>query len=96
VSQVDDGESRAGDPRYGVLFGGHLYLCADAERRLRFVEKPLRYARVNLPERGFCPHCWGREPLTRGIAQRLFRSESRLSLSASPSLEAAEHETVKR
>jgi YHS domain-containing protein len=63
VAQVDRGESVAGDPRCGVLYQGHLYLCADETCRKHFLNHPERYARVDVADRGFCPHCWGREHL---------------------------------
>ncbi len=68
VSLVDQGESREGDPHYGILFGGHLYLCATEEQRVLFQKTPLRYARVSLLEKDYCPHCWGRDVLqTAGL-----------------------------
>lgn len=68
VAQVDLGEFRRGDPRFGILYGGHLYLCGDEAGRSAFLKNPERYARVNVVERGFCPHCWGSEALiVRGI-----------------------------
>ena len=63
VDQVDRGEARAGDPRWSVLYEGHLYLCSSPEGRQRFMQKPERYARVDVADRGFCPHCWAREGL---------------------------------
>ena len=57
VSQVDRGAVRAGDPRWGVLYQGRLFLCASDEARRRFLEAPERYAMVNVAEQGFCPHC---------------------------------------
>ena len=35
VGQVDRGESVAGNPRWGVLYQGPLYLCADGRKRAR-------------------------------------------------------------
>ncbi len=63
VAQVDRGESCAGDPRWGALYEGHLYLCADDASRKRFLRNPERYAHVDVADRGFCPHCWGKEKL---------------------------------
>lgn len=63
VTQVDQGESRQGDPRFGILYGGHLYLCAEERERGRFLENPLRYAHVNMAERELCPHCWANDEL---------------------------------
>jgi YHS domain-containing protein len=59
VSQVDRGEARAGDPRWGVLYQGRLFLCATQEARRRFLDDPQRYALVDVAEQGFCPHCLG-------------------------------------
>jgi YHS domain-containing protein len=58
VAQVDRGESRAGSPSWGVLYDGHLFLCGDESDRRRFLDRPERYARVDVADRGFCPHCW--------------------------------------
>jgi thioredoxin-related protein/YHS domain-containing protein len=69
VSEVDRGEFRQGDPHYGVLFGGHLYLCADEPDRNQFLETPHRYTRVNVAERPFCLHCSSRDYLrAHGVA----------------------------
>ncbi len=57
VSQVDRGISREGDPRFGAVFGGRLYLCASAADRAVFVKTPIRFAAVDVAEQGFCPHC---------------------------------------
>jgi len=46
VNQSELGLSRPGDPRYGVLFRGHLYLCASTEDRQRFLEDPARFEQV--------------------------------------------------
>lgn len=64
VARVDLGEARAGSPRWGALYGGHLYLCGSEGDRARFLKHPDRYARVDLPLRDACPHCWA---LERGI-----------------------------
>jgi YHS domain-containing protein len=64
VSQVDRGEFVAGDPRWGVLYHGHLYLCAGAAGRDRFLRDPERYARVGLTDRALCPHCWSADGLS--------------------------------
>ncbi len=70
VMQVDRGESLPGDPRWGVLYQGHLYLCRDEQGRARFLKSPERYAHVDVADRGFCPHCWGRDGLlVRGWPQ---------------------------
>jgi YHS domain-containing protein len=58
VRQVDRGRFQPGDPRCGVLYGGHLYLCADAVERDRFLKSPARYANIDLASRSACLHCW--------------------------------------
>ncbi|MDR3618124.1 MAG: thioredoxin family protein [Paludisphaera borealis] len=57
VKQLDENKSAAGDPRFGVLFQGRLYLCASKAERQRFLQEPARYAAVGVAEKGFCPHC---------------------------------------
>jgi YHS domain-containing protein len=57
VSQVERRTARAGDPRWGALYDGRLYLCATEEDRRRFLKDPQRYAQVDVAEQGFCPHC---------------------------------------
>jgi YHS domain-containing protein len=59
VSHVEQGVFRPGDPKFGVLYRGHLYLCADGAERERFLRNPERYANVDLAVRQTCPHCWG-------------------------------------
>jgi YHS domain-containing protein len=59
VSQVDRGAARPGDPRWGVLYQGRLFLCATQEARQRFLNDPQRYGLVDVAEQGFCPHCLG-------------------------------------
>jgi len=83
VSQVDEGEARPGHPRYGILFGGHLYLCADEAQRTQFLKTPHRYTRVNLIEKGSCPHCWGRDVLQNPTGVRLSSLRTRESRLAS-------------
>ena len=73
VAQVDRGEARPGDPRWSVLYQGHLYLCSTEEGRQRFLKQPERYEHVDVADRGFCPHCWAREGL-------LIRGQTRYSL----------------
>jgi thiol-disulfide isomerase/thioredoxin len=46
VSQVERGLIRPGEPQWSVVFRDHLYLCADAEGRARFLKDPERYAHV--------------------------------------------------
>lgn len=70
VRQVDEAKTQLGDPHYGVLYEGHLYVCANEASRKLFLEKPERYAHVDVADRGFCPHCWTRENLlVRGRAE---------------------------
>ncbi len=63
VSQVDQAEARAGIAQYGVLYEGHLFVCSDDANRQLFLKNPQRYARVDVVDRGFCPHCWTRDAL---------------------------------
>jgi YHS domain-containing protein/thioredoxin-related protein len=60
VSQVDRGDLHPGDPRWGVVYRGHLFLFKDSLDRERFVKDPERYANIDLAGRGSCPHCWSR------------------------------------
>jgi YHS domain-containing protein len=57
VSQVDRGDSVAGDPHFGVIYRGRLYLCADEPARGRFLKDPETYANADVADQGFCPHC---------------------------------------
>jgi YHS domain-containing protein len=57
VAQLDRGEARAGDPRWGILYNDHLFLCASEEDRRRFVTEPDRYAMVDVALQGCCIHC---------------------------------------
>jgi hypothetical protein len=59
VASVDRGEFRDGSARCGVVFDGHLYLCATEDARARFFRSPDRYAHVDVTLRDACPHCWG-------------------------------------
>ena len=63
VSQVDRGDFLSGDPRWGVVYSGHLFLFKDESERNRFVKDPERYAHVDAAGRGSCPHCWSRTRL---------------------------------
>ena len=54
---MDGAEPVAGDPRFGVYYQGHLYLCATEESRKRFAASPDRYAQADLASEGLCPHC---------------------------------------
>ena len=46
VSQVDRAEFRPGDPRYGMLYRGQLFLFADEASRKAFTQNPDRYSRM--------------------------------------------------
>ncbi|AGA25802.1 thioredoxin family protein [Singulisphaera acidiphila] len=61
VKQVDRGQAKSGEARFGVLFQGHLYLCSDDTSRVQFMKNPERYCHVDLADRGLCPHCWGHD-----------------------------------
>lgn len=57
VAKLDRDSSRPGDPRFGVICEGRLFLCSSAEARRTFFDDPGRYAAVDVAEQGFCPHC---------------------------------------
>jgi YHS domain-containing protein len=59
VTELDRGIARPGDPRWGVLYRGRLYLCASDEARRHFLGEPGRYAMADVAEQGFCAHCLG-------------------------------------
>ena len=59
VTQVDGGAIKPGHAKWGVLYNGHLFLCADAAGRDLFLKTPGRYAAVDLASREACPHCRG-------------------------------------
>ncbi|KAJ3048203.1 hypothetical protein HK102_012749, partial [Quaeritorhiza haematococci] len=63
VEQLEQGREAPGDPRYGALYKGRLYLCASVEDRLRFVQDPERYSTVGVEAQGNCPHCLDAEGL---------------------------------
>lgn len=68
VATVDRGEPRRGTPRWGAIFQGHLYLCADQASQRDFLKNPVRYAHVDVADRRFCAHCWGSDRLlSRGL-----------------------------
>jgi len=75
VSQVDQGDFLVGDPRWGVVYGGHLFLFRDGAERDRFAKDPERYAHVDASERFACPHCWNPTRLPDlAVLRRLPRS----------------------
>jgi YHS domain-containing protein len=57
VTQIERGIVHPGNPRFGVLYQGHLFLCSTDEDRQRFLAEPARYAAVDVAEQGLCPHC---------------------------------------
>ncbi len=59
VRHVEGGTFQPGQPQWGVIYRGHLFLCADAADRVQFIKNPERYANVDLASRHSCPHCWG-------------------------------------
>jgi len=61
VNQVDRGDAKSGEARFGILYQGHLYLCSDETSRAQFMKNPDRYTHVDLADRGLCPHCWGHD-----------------------------------
>ncbi len=100
VSQVDRGDFLTGDPRWGVVYGGHLFLFKDAAERDRFVKDPDRYAHIDADDRGACPHCWNRAKLAGRPWSRSSATASRHELPpvAPPRVEAllAPTDTVRR
>jgi YHS domain-containing protein/thioredoxin-related protein len=64
VSQVDRGDFHQGDPRWGVVYGGHLFVFKNGAERDQFVKDPERYARVDRTDRFNCAHCWSRSSLS--------------------------------
>ena len=57
VNQMDRGKALDGNPKWGVLYKNHLFLCASEQDRRRFLQNPDHYATVDVAERGFCAHC---------------------------------------
>jgi YHS domain-containing protein len=57
VTRVQQGIARPGDPKWGVLCAGRLFLCATEQDRRAFLDKPEPYAMVDLAEAGYCVHC---------------------------------------
>ena len=70
VSQVDRGDLQAGDPHWGVVYHGHLFLFKDPADRDRFAKDPERYAGLDRSNRASCPHCRERFTLARRVANR--------------------------
>ncbi|HEV3122799.1 MAG TPA: thioredoxin family protein [Isosphaeraceae bacterium] len=73
VSQVDSGNAVPGDPHFGALYAGHLFLCASDASRKRFLARPPRYELAEAANKGFCPHC-------RQAEGHLVRGSSRYSM----------------
>ncbi len=63
VSQVDRGDFLTGDPRWGVVYSGHVFLFKDGTERDRFAKDPERYAHVDAPGRATCLHCRSRDSM---------------------------------
>ena len=59
VSRVERGVTQSGDPKWGVLYQGRLFLCATEDARRTFLKEPERFAMVDVAEQGFCSHCLG-------------------------------------
>ncbi|MDG3002994.1 thioredoxin family protein [Paludisphaera mucosa] len=57
VEKLENGRNASGDPRFGALYKGRLYLCASKDDRVRFLQEPDRFATVGVEEGGNCPHC---------------------------------------
>lgn len=57
VSAVERGVAKPGDPRWGILYRDHLFLCATREDQRAFLKNPDLYATVDVAEQGFCVHC---------------------------------------
>jgi YHS domain-containing protein len=90
VTQVDRGEAKPGDPRWGVLYQGRLFLCASEEARRRFLDEPRRYAMVDVAVQGFCAHCLGESGLlVRGDPKYTITREGRRYWFPDPSHRAA-------
>ena len=100
VSQVERGDLHPGDPRWGVVYNGHLYLFKDAIERDRFVKDPERYANLDLADRTTCPHCWTRTRTASRNPSRFTTSQptSSASLPATDRIEAmlAPSSTIRR
>jgi len=50
VTRVEQGLVKLGEPRWGVLYAGRLFLCASEQNRRRFLENPARYAPLDLAD----------------------------------------------
>ncbi len=74
VAELDRNTMHPGDPKFGVLYQGRLFLCASDSDRKRFLQEPVRYAAVDVAESGFCPHCLAQNGL-------LVRGDPRFDLS---------------
>ena len=70
VSQVDRGDFATGDPHWGVVYQGHLFLFQAIADRDQFAKDPERYAGIDPTIRATCPHCRDQPSLTRRISNR--------------------------
>jgi len=52
VTQVERGIAKPGNPRWGVLYRGRLFVCATEEDRRMFFKNPELYALVGAAEQG--------------------------------------------
>ena len=50
VTQVEQGMAKPGEPRWGVVYAGRLFVCASEQHRRKFLEKPDLYAAVDVAE----------------------------------------------
>ncbi len=52
VTQLEQGISTPGDPRWGILYAGRLFLCASEDERRRFFANPDPYAAQRVARAG--------------------------------------------
>jgi YHS domain-containing protein len=52
VTQLEQGLAKPGNPRWGVLYAGRLFLCASDQDRRRFVANPGRFADQQIARAG--------------------------------------------
>ena len=83
VSQVDRGDFHTGDPRWGVVYTGHLFLFKDGGERDRFVKDPERYAHLDAAGHVNCPTCWTKSRLARQSPTRFSSSHQYRNLPTS-------------
>jgi YHS domain-containing protein/thioredoxin-related protein len=51
VTQMQRGMAKPGEPRWGVIYAGRLFVCASEQDRLTFLENPDFYAMVDATRR---------------------------------------------